>query len=344
MEFDSGYLSQYFATNPETMEAKVDKPYVIITDKKISSASEILPFLDKLIKISKNFVFIADDIDGEALSMLAVNSVRGTFKAIAIKAPAFGERRKDMLEDLAILTGGKVISDDLGVKFETIKPEDYCGQCESIVATKDNTKIIGGNGDVKERVKFLKQLSKTLTSEYDREKVIERICKLSGGVIVVKVGGTTEVEMRDKLERVKDAIGATKAAIDDGILAGGGVALIRASQDIDNVKVGCNFEEQVGIDILKFAIEQPIKKLAENCGEDGGRVLSMLKTWTDQENSIGFNAITGEFGDMFAMGIIDPFTVTKSALVNAVSVGMMILTTDVLITESSKKDEIGRDI
>jgi len=347
MEFDSGYLSQYFSTNTETMEATIDKPYVIITDKKISSAQEILPFLEKMVKISKSFVFIADDIDGEALSMLAVNNVRGTFKTIAIKAPAFGDRRKDMLEDLAILTGGKVISEDIGAKFETIEPLDYCGQCDSIVATKDNTKILGGNGDVKERVKFLQTLAKKVTSEYDREKIMERICKLSGGVIVIKVGGTTEVEMRDRLERVKDAIGATKAAIDDGILPGGGVALLRASQILDHVEVECNYpEEKIGLDILKFAIEQPIRKLAENCGEDGGFVLNSLKASVEMggNKNIGFNAITGEFGDMIEMGIIDPFTVTKSALTNAVSVGMMILTTDVLITESDKKNEIGRDV
>jgi len=334
MEFDSGYFSQYFTTNQATMEAKVDNPYLIITDKKLTSIQEILPFLEKLVKITKNIVVIADDVEGEALSALVINKLRGVFNVLAVKAPLFGDRRKDMLEDIAILTGGKVISEDLGLKFDTIDPEEYCGKCDSIVATKDNTKIIGGNGNIEPRIKFLKSLLAKTASDYDQEKINERICKLSGGVIVIKVGGTTEIEMKDKLERVKDAIGATKAAVDEGILAGGGVSLLRASEALNDIKTDYP-EEQVGLDILKFAIEQPIRKLAENCGQDGGFILNTIKA---NKGDYGFNAITGEFGSMIKMGIIDPFKVTKSALINAVSVGMMILTTDVLITDIGKKE------
>lgn len=330
MEIDTGYLSPYFATNTETMESVIENPYVILTDKKLSSVREILPFLEKLVKLTKDFVIIADDVDNEMLATLVTNKIRGTFNCVAIKAPAFGDRRKEILDDLAILTKGKVISNDLGLKFEEIDPEEYCGRCDSIISTKESTKIIGGNGDVQERVKNLKSQLNKLTSDYEKEKIQERICKLSGGVIVIQVGGNTEVEMKDRLERVKDAIGATKVAIEEGILAGGGTSLLKASYILKDIKL--LGDEQIGIDILKYAVEQPIRKLAENCGEDGGYILNKIK-----ETGQGYNAITGEFGDMVEMGIIDPFKVTKSALTNAVSVGMMILTTDVLITDVPDK-------
>lgn len=334
MELETGYISPYFSTNVETMESVVENPYIIITDKKLSSIQEILPFLEKLIKITKNFVIIADDIDGEVLAALVTNKIRGIFNCVAIKSPAFGDRRKEILEDIAILTSGKVISNDLNIKFNEIEPEEYCGKCDSVISTKDNTKIIGGNGDIEDRVKSLKTQFNIAKSDYEKEKIQERICKLSGGVIVIQVGGNTETEMKDRLERVKDAIGATKVAIEEGILAGGGVSLLKASEKLNDIKlIG---DEQIGIDILKYAVEQPIRKLAENCGEDGGYILNKIK-----ETGQGFNAITGEFGDMVKMGIIDPFKVTKSALTNAVSVGMMILTTDVLIVDiPEKKDGI----
>jgi len=343
MEFDQGFLSPYFATNTESMEAIVEKPYIVITDKRISSLQEIIPFLEKLVKLTKNFVIIADEIEGEALAALVVNKIRGTFNVLAVKAPGFGDRRKAMLEDIAILTGGQVISEDLGLKFESIEPQDYCGQADSITSDKDKTRILGGIGskdDIKSRVSQLKsQMTKSI-SDYDRSKIAERISKLVGGAIVIQVGGATEVEMKERLERVKDAIEATKAAVEEGILPGGGVALLRASLVLSNTK-GDNAEEQVGIDILKFALEQPIRMLAKNSGEDGGYILNKVRDALkeDDKSDVGYNAATGEVESMSKAGIIDPAKVTKSALTNAVSVGTMILTTDVLITEIPKDDD-----
>ncbi len=337
MEFDQGFLSAYFATNTETMEAIIENPYIVLTDKKISSLQEFLPFLEKLVKLTKNIVIIADDIDGGALAALVVNKIRGTFNILAIKAPGFGDRRKAMLEDIAVLTGGQVISEDLGIKFDTAEPNDYCGQADSITADKDKTRIIGGagsKGDVKARVSQLRaQLSKT-DSDYDKEKFQERIAKLVGGAIVLQVGGATEVEMKERLERVKDAIEATKAAVEEGILPGGGVALLKASLKLDSVKTDSP-EEQVGIDILKYALEQPVRMLAQNSGEDGGYIFNLIKdkVSTDSKSDYGYNAATGKMGSMIKDGILDPAKVTKSALINAVSVGQMILTTDVLVTD-----------
>ena len=343
MEFDQGFLSPYFATNTESMEAIVEKPYIVITDKRISSLQEIIPFLEKLVKLTKNFVIIADEIEGEALAALVVNKIRGTFNVLAVKAPGFGDRRKAMLEDIAILTGGQVISEDLGLKFESIEPQEYCGQADSITSDKDKTRILGGNGletDIKSRVSQLKsQMTKSI-SDYDRSKIAERISKLVGGAIVIQVGGATEVEMKERLERVKDAIEATKAAVEEGILPGGGVALLRASLILSNIK-GDNAEEQVGIDILKYALEQPVRMLAQNSGEDGGYILNKIRDAlkADKKSDIGYNAATGEVESMSKAGIIDPAKVTKSALTNAVSVGTMILTTDVLITDIPKDDD-----
>lgn len=337
MEFDNGFLSAYFATNTETMEAVIERPYIVITDKKISSIQDILPFLEKLVKITKNFVIIADDIEGEALSTLVINKLRGTFSVLAVKAPGFGDRRKAMLEDIAALTGGKVISDELGIKFDSAEPSEYCGQADSVSSDKDKTRIIGGKGsksDVDSRVKQLRAQIDKSTSDYDKEKFQERIAKLAGGAVVLQVGGATEVEMKERLERVKDAIGATKAAVEEGILPGGGVSLYKASSALDSVKVD-NDEEQVGLNILKFALEQPIRKLAINCGEDPGFIFSRIKDaiLADAKSDVGYNAITGEMVSMTEAGILDPAKVTKSALTNAVSVGTMILTTDVLITD-----------
>lgn len=341
MEFDNGFLSPYFATNTEKMEAVIDHPYIIITDKKISSIQDILPFLEKLIKLTKTFVIIAEDIDAEALATLVVNKLRGTFNVLAVKAPGFGDRRKAMLEDIAALTGGKVISEELGLKFDSIDPSDYCGHSDSITSDKDKTRIIGGAGskaDVNSRVTQLRNQITSSTSDYDKEKMQERIAKLVGGAIVIQVGGATEVEMKERLERVKDAIDATKAAVEEGILPGGGVALLKASFALDKVKVDSN-EEQVGVNILKFALEQPMRKLALNCGEDPGYVFSKIKDAliANPKSDIGYHAITGEFVSMTGAGILDPAKVTKSALSNAVSVGIMILTTDVLIADIPEK-------
>ena len=341
MEFDQGFLSAYFATNTEIMEAQIDNPYIVLTDKKISSLQEFLPFLEKLVKLTKNIVIIADDIDGEALAALVVNKIRGTFNILAVKAPGFGDRRKAMLEDIAVLTGGTVISEDLGIKFDTAEPAEYCGHADSVTADKDKTRIIGGDGseaDVKARVSQLRaQLSKT-DSDYDKEKFQERIAKLVGGAIVIQVGGATEVEMKERLERVKDAIEATKAAVEEGILPGGGVALLKASLKLDSVKTDSN-EEQVGVDILKYALEQPVRMLAQNCGEDAGYIFNLIKDQVknDPKSDYGYNAATGKMGSMLKFGILDPAKVTKTALTNAVSVGQMILTTDVLITDAPEK-------
>lgn len=341
MEFDQGFLSPYFVTNTERMEATIEKPYIVITDKKISSIQDILPFLEKLIKLTKNFVIVSEDIDGEALATLVVNKLRGTFNVLAVKAPGFGDRRKAMLEDIAVLTGGRVISEDVGAKFDTIDPQEYCGRADSIIADKDNTKIIGGGGsqaDVDARVAQLKtQVDKT-TSDYDKEKLQERIAKLVGGAIVLQVGGATEVEMKEKLERVKDAIGATKAAVEEGILPGGGVALLKSIKSLDSVKFD-NDEEKVALNILQFALDQPTRKLAENSGEDAGFVVNKIREAleADPKSDFGYNAATGEFGSMTKFGILDPAKVTKSALTNAVSVGTMILTTDVLIADMPEK-------
>ncbi|MFA4826978.1 MAG: chaperonin GroEL [Candidatus Shapirobacteria bacterium] len=344
MEFDQGFLSPYFATNTESMEAIIENPYIIITDKKISSIQDILPFLEKLVKLTKNFVIIADEVDGEALATLVVNKLRGTFNTLAVKAPGFGDRRKAMLEDIAALTGGKVISEDVGAKFDNVDPAEYCGRADSVTADKDKCRVLGGAGsvaDVKSRVSQLRaQMDKT-TSDYDKEKLQERIAKLVGGAIVIEVGGATEVEMKERLERVKDAIDATKAAIEEGILPGGGVSLLKAAKALDSVKTESS-EESVGISILRYALEQPIRKLVQNCGEDPGFIFSKIRDAiaADPKSDLGYNALTGQMVSMTKAGILDPVKVTKSALTNAVSVGTMILTTDVLIADIPEKSKM----
>lgn len=332
MEFDRGYASAYFVTIPDKMEAEINDAYIMITDKKISSIADLLPFLEKFVKVSKNLVLIADEIDGEALTTLVLNKLRGTLNILAIKAPGFGDRRKEMLDDIAILTGGVVISEDTGRKFETVEVEDL-GRADKVWADKDNARIIGGKGEkskIKTRVALIKKQIADSDSDFDKEKFEERLAKLSGGVAQINVGAATEVELNDRKERVKDAVGATKAAIEEGIIPGGGVAFIKIKSVVAKLK-GINKDEQVGIDIVVNALEQPLRWLSKNAGEDDGYILKRVEEKTDGD--YGYNVLTNEFGSMTKFGILDPLKVTKSALVNAASVASMVLTTECLVTD-----------
>lgn len=339
MEFDKGFASPYFVTNPDKMEAEIEDPYILITDKKISSIQDLLPFLENFVKVSKNLVIIADEIEGEALPTLVVNKLRGTFNALAIKAPGFGDRRKAMLEDIALLTGGKVISEDMGRKLESVKIDD-CGRADKIWADKENCRIIGGKGDKKAinaRIAQIRREIEDTTSEFDKEKLQERLAKLSGGVAVINVGAATEVEMKEKKERVNDAVSATKAAIEEGIVPGGGVALLRARAALLSLKKQMEFgDEKTGVEILYKALAEPVRMIAQNAGADAGWV---LKTVEDaKEGDFGFNALTMQFGSMLTSGIVDPAKVTRLALQNAVSIGSMVLTTEALIADIPEKN------
>ncbi len=332
MQFDKGYASAYFATDASNMDATIENPYILITDQKISAINDMLPFLENTMKVSKNIVIIADDIEGEALATLVVNKMRGTFNILAVKAPAFGDRRKAILQDIAILTGGSLISEDTGRKLDSVKVEDL-GRADRVWSDKDNTQIIGGKGDkasLKARLDQIRKEYDKSTSEFDKEKLAERIAKLTGGVAVIKVGAATEVELNELKERVKDAVGATKAAIDEGIVPGGGVALIRARKVLDTLK-GDNTDEEVGIKIVKESLSEPLRWLAQNSGVDAGWVVKKVED--SKVASYGFNALTLEFEDMLKAGILDPVKVTRSALQNAASVASMILTTECLITD-----------
>ncbi len=339
MEFDKGYVSPYFVSNPEKMEAEVENPYILLTDKKISSVQDMLPFLEKFVKVSKNLVIIADEVEGEALATLVVNKLKGMFNVLAIKAPGFGDSRREMLEDIAILTGGVVISEDTGKTFETIEVTDL-GQADKVWADKDNAQIIGGKGDkasINARITLLKRQVAETDSEFDREKLEERLAKLSGGVAQINVGAATEIELNEKKERVKDAVGATKAAIEEGIVPGGGVALLKARKVLDKLKLDVD-DERVGVEIVREALEHPTRWLAKNAGEDDGYVLRKIEE--TKNSDFGYNALTGKFGSMTKFGILDPLKVTRSALQNAASVAMMVLTTEGLITDipEEKKD------
>ena len=341
MEFDKGYASAYFATDSDSMEAVIDAPHILITDQKISAIADLLPFLESAVKVTKNLVIIADDIDGEALATLVVNKLRGAFNILAVKAPGFGDRRKSMLEDIAILTGGTVIAQDLGRKLDSATLED-CGQADSVRSSKDATRIVGGKGDKKQinaRVSQLKKEIEGTDSDFDREKLQERLAKLAGGVAVINVGAATEIELRELKERVKDAVEATKAAIEEGIVAGGGVALLRASKALDALKPE-NRDEEVGIDIVRNALMQPARMLAKNSGQDDGWVIKeILKS---ESPTFGFNAGTLKFEDMVKAGVLDPVKVTRTALQNAASAASMILTTECLVTDlPEKKDDAG---
>jgi chaperonin GroEL len=336
MEFDKGYISPYFVTDPDTMEATIENPYILLTDKKISSLQELLPFLENLVKVSKNLVIIADELEGEALATIVVNKLRGTFNVLAVEAPGFGDRRKAMLDDIAILTGGTVISEDVGRKLEEVTVDDL-GQADRVTSDKDNTIVVGGKGDKRQiegRIKQIRSEIERTTSEFDREKLEERLAKLSGGVAVIEVGAASETEMKEKQERVKDAVAATKAAVEEGIVPGGGVTLLTAAKAID-VR-GLKGDELTGAQILEKALLSPMKLLAENAGEDGNVVVANV---SKKEKGIGFNVMTGEYTNMIKAGIIDPAKVTRVAVQNAVSVATMILTTEGLVCDRPEPEE-----
>lgn len=339
MEFDKGYVSPYFVTNAERMEAEISDAFILLTDKKISSIQELLPFLEKFVKVSKNLVIIADEIDGEALATLVVNKLRGSFNILAIKAPGFGDRRKEMLADIATLTGGQVISEDTGRTFETVEVTDL-GRAEKVWSDKENSRIIGGKGqpsELKKRISLIKRQIEETESDFDREKLEERLAKLVGGVAVINVGAATETELNERKERVKDAVGATKAAVEEGIVPGGGVALLRARKVLEKLTSKIK-DEQVGIDIVHEALEQPIRMLVRNAGEDDGYILHKIEEKNDSD--YGYNVMTGEFGSMMKFGLLDPLKVTRSALQNAASVAAMVLTTEALVADipEEKKD------
>jgi len=344
MEFDEGYVSPYFVTDSEAMEAEIESPYLIITDQKISAISDILPSLERIIQTSKNIVIIADDVDGEALATLVVNKLRGTFNILAVKAPGFGDRKKEMLSDIAVLTGGVVISEETGRKLDSVNIED-CGRADKVWADKENTRIIGGKGretEIAKRVAQIRQSVKETDSDFDREKQEERLAKLAGGVAQINVGAATEIELSEKKERVKDAVEATKAAVEEGIIPGGGSSLIFARQVLKSLKTD-NEEEAVGVKILYSALEQPARWLAKNAGADAGYVVAKteekLVKNKDLKGDYGYNALTGEFVNMVKAGIIDPLKVTRLALQNAVSVGIMALTTEAMIADKPEEKD-----
>ena len=332
MQVDRGYTSPYFITNTERMEAVIEDAYLIITDKKVSSVADLVPALEKLLQAGqKNVVIVAEDIDGEALATLVVNKLRGIMNVLAIKAPGFGDRRKAMLEDIAILTGGTVISEETGRRMDSATIEDF-GRARRISSTKDDTTIVEGHGSeeaIQARISQLKAQIEDTTSEYDREKLQERMAKLSGGVAVIKVGAATEIELKERKARVEDALSATRAAVEEGIVPGGGVALVRVQRALDTVE-GLTIDEMVGVNVIRRALEQPLKLIVENAGSEGAVVLNQVK---DQSDDYGYDAELGEFGPMLERGIIDPVKVTRSALQNAASVAGMVLTTESMITE-----------
>ena len=332
MQIDRGYISPYFITNPDRMESVMEDPTIVITDKKISAVADMLPALEKLLQIGKkNVVIIAEDVDGEALATLVVNKLRGTLSVLAIKAPGFGDRRKAMLEDIAILTGGTVISEETGQKLDTATIEDF-GSARTIQATKDEATIVEGKGseaDIQGRINQIKAQIEDTTSEFDREKLQERMAKLSGGVAVIKVGAATEIELKERKARVEDALSATRSAVEEGIVPGGGVALVRASRGLDGLK-DVPTDEQVGVNIIRHSLEQPMKLIVENAGFEGAVVLNQVK---QQADDYGYDADIGEYGPMMERGIVDPVKVTRSALQNAASVAAMVLTTESVISE-----------
>ena len=336
MQFDRGYLSPYFISDPQSQSAELENPFVLLYDKKISNIRDLLPLLEGVAKSSRPLLLIAEDIEGEALATLVVNNIRGIVKVAAVKAPGFGDRRKAMLQDIAILTGGQVISEEVGLSLEKATLEDL-GEAKKIQVTKENTTIIDGAGtsdDIKGRVEQINNEIEESSSDYDREKLQERVAKLSGGVAVIKVGAATEIEMKEKKARVEDALHATRAAVEEGVVAGGGVAYLRAEAVLAKLK-GANEDQDVGINILRRALEEPLRQIVSNAGGDASVVLNQV---TEGEGDFGYNAATSEYGDMVAMGIIDPTKVTRFALQNASSVAGLLLTTEAMVSELPKDD------
>ncbi|MGF6157369.1 chaperonin GroEL [Ensifer sp. KUDG1] len=337
MQFDRGYLSPYFVTNADKMRTEFDDPYILIHEKKLSNLQAMLPVLEAVVQSSKPLLIIAEDVEGEALATLVVNKLRGGLKIAAVKAPGFGDRRKAMLEDIAILTGGTVVSDDVGIKLENVTL-DMLGRAKKVAIEKENTTIIDGVGakaDIDGRVAQIRAQIEETTSDYDREKLQERLAKLAGGVAVVRVGGSTEVEVKEKKDRVDDALHATRAAVEEGILPGGGVALLRAVRALDNLP-SANPDQKVGIEIVRRAVEAPVRQIAENAGAEGSIIVGKLREKTDF--SYGWNAQTGEYGDLYAQGVIDPAKVVRTALQDAASVAGLLVTTEAMIAEKPKKD------
>lgn len=336
MQFDRGYISPYFVTDPERMEVILDEPYIIITDKKISNVQEFLPVLEKILQVSKSFLILAEDIEGEALATLVVNKLRGTFSTVAVKAPGFGDRRKAMLEDIAILTGGQVISEELGIKFDGVQLV-MLGRARQVKVDKDNTTIIGGKGsheDISKRISQIKKQIDETESEYEREKLQERLAKLSGGVAVIKVGAATETEMKERKHRVEDAVAATKAAVEEGVVPGGGIAFLYAQKTLD--EIGLEGDEKTGLAIVKKILEEPSRVIAENAGKEGAVVVETIK---NSGFGIGFNALTLVYEDMVKAGIVDPVKVSRFAIQNAASIAAMVLTTEALVVDKPEKEK-----
>lgn len=341
MQFDRGYLSPYFVTDPDRMEAALDEPFILINEKKISNMRDLLPILEQVAKMGRPLVIIAEDVEGEALATLVVNKLRGTLNVAAVKAPGFGDRRKAMLEDIATLTGGKVISEDLGIKLESITLEDL-GKAKKVTIDKENTTIVEGGGAgeaIDGRVKTIRNQIEETSSDYDREKLQERLAKLVGGVAVIKVGAATEMEMKEKKARVEDAMHATRAAVEEGIVAGGGVTLVRASKVLDNFSAGEDTDEQIGVNIIKRAVEEPLRQIVGNAGKEGAVIVEKIRS--EDSEGFGFNAATEVFEDLVAAGVIDPAKVTRTALQNAASIAGMMLTTEAMIADVP--DEKGGD-
>jgi len=337
MQFDKGYLSPYFVTNAEAMEAALENPYILIHEKKISSLKDMLPLLEKVAKAGRPLLIIAEDVEGEALATLVVNKLRGTLQVCAVKAPGFGDRRKAMLEDIAVLTGGRCITEDLGIKLENVKLDDL-GKAKRVTIDKENTTIVEGEGkqnDIQGRVNQIRRQIEETTSDYDREKLQERLAKLAGGVAVINVGAATETEMKEKKARVEDALHATRAAVEEGIVPGGGVAFIRAQKALDNIK-GLEGDEKVGVQIVRRAIEEPTRQLADNAGQEGALIVQEVKARKGNE---GYDVATGEYADLVKAGIVDPTKVTRSALQNAASISGLLLTTEAIVTELPEKEK-----
>jgi chaperonin GroEL len=340
MQFDRGYISPYFITNPDRMESVLDDPYILITDKKISAIADILPVLEKFLQVSKNLLIVAEDVEGEALATLVVNKLRGTINVLAVKAPGFGDRRKAMLEDIAILTGGKVISEEVGRRLDATTVQDL-GRARRVVSNKDNTTIIEGRGDekaIESRIKQIRAQIEETTSDYDREKLQERLAKLAGGVAVIKVGAATEVELKEKKHRVEDALSATRAAVEEGIVPGGGVALVNAVPALDKVagELKGQGDPETGVAILRRALEEPLRRIAINAGQEGSVVVERVRS---SGRGVGYDAMKNEYAPMVERGIIDPLKVTRAALENAASIASMILTTESLVTDIPEKEK-----